>query len=72
MLIEGKPYVYEEIQPDYEGPLPPNSEDEVQDKSYDRHIRPAEAFEKAAGYMESMGALRALQEAMSGLYFEAV
>ena len=44
-------------------------EGEVEQKRFNQHIRPAEAFEKAAGYVESMGALRALQEAMSGLYF---
>ena len=53
----------------FDGPLPPLDEGEVEQKRFNQHIRPAEAFEKAAGYVESMGALRALQEAMSGLYF---
>ena len=69
IIIEAKPYVYEIPEMNFDGPLPPLDEDEVEQKRFNQHIRPAETFEKAAGYIESMGALRALQEAMSGLYF---
>ena len=69
VIIEAKPYVYESPEMNFDGPLPPLDEAEVEQKRFNQHIRPAEVFEKAAGYVESMGALRALQEAMSGLYF---
>jgi len=69
VIIEAKPYVYEIPEINFDGPLPPLDEAEVEQKRFNQHIRPAEVFEKAAGYVESMGALRALQEAMSGLYF---
>ena len=69
VIIEAKPYVYEIPEMNFDGPLPPLDEAEVEQKRFNQHIRPAEVFEKAAGYVESMGALRALQEAMSGLYF---
>ena len=68
-IIEGKLFVYEAPEQQFEGPLPPLNESEVVSKRFNQHIRPAEGFEKAAGYVESIGALRALQEAMSGLYF---
>ena len=61
--------MYEIPEINFDGPLPPLDEAEVEQKRFNQHIRPAEVFEKAAGYVESMGALRALQEAMSGLYF---
>ena len=69
-VIEAKPYVYEELMINFEGPEPPINEESVSSRHFNKHIRPAEEFEKAAGYVESIGALRALQEAMSGLYFD--
>ena len=69
-VIEAKPYIYEEIVLQFEGPKPPINENEVSTKNFNKHIRPAEEWEKAAGYVESIGALRALQEAMSSLYFD--
>ena len=68
--IEAKPFIYEEIVMSFEGPEPPANEVEVVNQQFNRHIRAAEVHEKAAGYQESIGALRALQEAMSGLYFD--
>ena len=68
--IEAKPFVYQEIVMSFEGPEPPANEQEVENQLFNRHIRAAEVQEKAAGYQESIGALRALQEAMSGLYFD--
>ena len=68
--IEAKPFVYQEIELSFEGPEPPANEDEVRNQQFNIHIRPAEEQERAAGYQESIGALRALQEAMSGLYFD--
>ncbi len=69
-IIEAKPFVYEELVLNFDGPEPPLSEEIVYRNKYSRHIRAAEAWEKAAGYRESIGALRAIQEAMSGLYFD--
>ena len=38
---------------------------------YGAHVRQAEPRERAAGYTEDMAALRAVQDAMCGLYFSA-
>jgi len=69
-IVEAKPYIYEEIVWDFEGPKPPINEEEVSKNKFNKHIRPAEIWERAAGYEESIGALRAIQEAMSSLYFD--
>ena len=68
-ITEEKPYSYEPIQTYHEGPIPPTWQ-EVGEKGYYRHIRPADAGERAAGYVQNIACLRALQEAMCGLYFE--
>lgn len=69
-FIEAKPFQYEKMELVFDGPEPPLDEQSVENDRFNKHIRPAEAFEKAAGYVESIGALRALQEAMSGLYYD--
>ena len=63
-------YVYVPLEFTVEGPAPP-TESQVARKKYGAHIRPAEVKEKAAGYTEDVAALRAVQEAMCGLYFSA-
>jgi hypothetical protein len=42
---------------------------ELADEGYVKNIRAAGSAERAGGYVEAVGCLRALQEAMSGLYF---
>jgi hypothetical protein len=70
IILEAKPFIYEEVPMVFEGPMPPIDLVSVAKNNFCKHIRPAEDFEKAAGYVESIGALRALQEAMCGLYFQ--
>lgn len=70
-ILEAKPFVYQELLLAFEGPQPPLNESAVVKDAFNKHIRPAEEFEKAAGYVESIGALRALQEAMCSLYFDS-
>ena len=69
-MIESTPYIYEEMSLYFEGPRPPTNEEEVTFNNFNKHIRPAEEWEIAAGYVESIGACRALQEAMSSLFFD--
>ena len=66
---EGIPYTYSPLDTFYDGPTPPTWEI-VQEHGYYKHIRSAEQAEKAGGYVENIACLRALQEAMCGLYFE--
>jgi hypothetical protein len=42
---------------------------ELADEGYVKNIRAAGSAERAGGYVEAIGCLRALQEAMAGLYF---
>ena len=70
-IIEAKPYEYIELLVEFEGPEPPLNEEMVAYHKFNKHIKPAADSEKAAGYIESIGACRALQEAMSGLYFDS-
>ena len=69
IMNEGTPYTYEPLNTFYDGPTPPTWEN-VRDQGYYRHIRAAVEAEKAGGYIENIACLRALQEAMCGLYFE--
>ena len=68
--VMGEKYVYSPLEFVVEGPAPP-TEAEVARKKFGAHIRAADAKEQAAGYTENVAALRALQEAMCGLYFSA-
>ncbi len=45
---------------------------DLEEKKYTKNIRAAAATERAGGYVETIGCLRALQEAMAGLYFMPV
>jgi len=66
--IPDEPFVYEEPVVDLEGPLAPNSIQLVEN-GFTAHIRSAGQTERAGGYVETLGCLRAVQEAMAGLYF---
>eukprot|EP00088_Acartia_fossae_P013910 TRINITY_DN17379_c0_g1_i1.p1 TRINITY_DN17379_c0_g1~~TRINITY_DN17379_c0_g1_i1.p1 ORF type:complete len:316 (+),score=66.16 TRINITY_DN17379_c0_g1_i1:32-949(+) len=65
---EDDPYVYEDLDQDFMGPLPPKFQC-LQTEGYTKHIRAANKTERAGGYVEDIGCLRAIQEAMAGLYF---
>ena len=67
---EGKKYVYKPLDFYVEGPDPP-SEKDIAAKKFYAHVRTAESRETAAGYTQNMSCLRAIQEAMCGLYFSA-
>ena len=67
-IIEGVPYFHKEMVLDVFGPAPP-TEEQVRSQKFVEHIRPIEVYEKAAGFSEDIACLRALQDAMSGLYF---
>lgn len=66
--VPDEPFVYREPVLQFNGPVPPSFE-ELSDEGYIKNIRSATSTERAGGYVEAIGCLRALQEAMSGLYF---
>uniref|UniRef100_A0A182NBL2 CDK-activating kinase assembly factor MAT1 n=1 Tax=Anopheles dirus TaxID=7168 RepID=A0A182NBL2_9DIPT len=66
-LEEGPLYAYESQEFVTEGPAPP-SLDEVINSGYIRHIRPENLAEKAGGFQTNISCLRAIQEALAGLY----
>jgi len=67
-VVEEQPFVYDAPVMVLRGPEPPNKA-MLHDDGYIRHIRSAAQPERAGGYVESLGCLRAVQEAMAGLYF---
>jgi CDK-activating kinase assembly factor MAT1 len=69
-VIEGVPHFHKEMVVDVFGPVPPTLE-QVRSEQFVEHIRRMEIHEKAAGFSEDIACLRALQDAMSGLYFVA-
>lgn len=64
---EGPLYVYEEPIFINDGPPVPNIA-EIEIKKYNRHIRTEGTCERAGGFQTKLSCLRALQEAMEGLY----
>lgn len=64
---EGPLYVYTPLTVSFDGPNPPDAT-EIETKGYIQHIRGENASEKAAGYKSNIACLRALQEALQGLY----
>lgn len=60
-------FSYEEITQNIDGPSPPNCR-ELQTRGYINHIRPENPAERAGGFKANIACLRALQEAMVGLY----
>jgi len=67
-LIPDEPFVYEAPQMEFLGPVPPTTQ-ELKNSDYIRNIRNASSAERAGGYVETLGCLRAVQEAMAGLYY---
>lgn len=63
-------FCYEPPQRLFDGPEPPSWQD-VDGQGYLSHIRGASEEEKAGGYIPHIGCLRALQDAMAGLYYRA-
>ncbi|KAK2709359.1 CDK-activating kinase assembly factor MAT1-like isoform X3 [Artemia franciscana] len=61
-------FVYQPPVLDLNGPLPPSAED-IKKKGFLKHIRSATTAERAGGYSEITSCMRALQEAMSGLFY---
>lgn len=66
-IEEGPLYSYTPIRQQIEGPLPPNWR-ELQARGYVSHIRNECQVERAGGFRAHVACLRALQEAMAGLY----
>jgi len=67
-LLPDTPYHYKDIALEYLGPEPPGYQ-MLQEGGYTAHIMKANSGELAGGYVETVGCLRAVQEAMMGLYF---
>ncbi|XP_046972787.1 CDK-activating kinase assembly factor MAT1 [Vanessa cardui] len=68
LIEEGPLYKYEApVQPDRVGPDPPSVQ-EIVNNGYLRHVRAETETEKAGGYSSTLPCLRALQDALSGLY----
>lgn len=68
VIEEGPLYKYEPpIQPDRCGPDPP-SIDNIVTGGYLQHVRVESESEKAGGYKSTLPCLRALQDALAGLY----
>lgn len=63
-------FKYEAPQRQFDGPFPPSWQ-QVDQHGYLSHIRGASDEEKAGGYSSHIGCLRALEEAMAGLYYKA-
>jgi len=66
--LPDEPYVYQTQPLEFLGPIPPSSQDLTRDE-YTKNIRSATSAERAGGYVETLGCLRAVQEAMAGLYY---
>lgn len=66
-IEEGPLYSYTPIRQQIEGPSPPNWR-ELQARGYVSHIRNECQVERAGGFRAHVACLRALQEAMAGLY----
>lgn len=64
---EGPLYSYTPIWQQIEGPTPPSWR-ELQSRGYVSHIRNESQAERAGGFKAHVACLRALQEAMAGLY----
>lgn len=64
---EGPLYQYEELIIDNNGPPVPTLS-EIISKKYNRHIRSDNQLERAGGFETKISCLRALQQAMEGLY----
>jgi len=63
-----KPFVYTEPSMELQGPVVPKTH-QLEEVGYTEHVRAPNKQEAAGGYMSSLGCMRAVQEAMAGLYF---
>ena len=68
-IDEGPTYHYVPITQEIEGPTPPGWR-ELQIKGYIKHVRSESEGERAGGFGANIACLRALQEAMAGLYHD--
>ncbi|PNF24060.1 CDK-activating kinase assembly factor MAT1 [Cryptotermes secundus] len=66
-IEEGPLYVYEAPRQPTDGPLPPTWED-LEVKGYINHMESEKDEHRAGGYRSNISCLRALQEALAGLY----
>lgn len=66
-IEEGPLYSYTPIRQNTDGPTPPGWR-ELQARGYVGHVRAESAGERAGGFKAHVACLRALQEAMAGLY----
>jgi CDK-activating kinase assembly factor MAT1 len=66
-IEEGPLYVYEAPRQPTDGPLPPAWSD-LEEKGYVNHVECEKDEHRAGGYRASISCLRALQEALAGLY----
>lgn len=66
-IEEGPLYSYTPIRQQIEGPSPPNWR-ELQTRGYISHVRSECEVDRAGGFKAHVACLRALQEAMAGLY----
>lgn len=66
-IEEGPAFNYVPLTQEIEGPNPPNWQ-ELQTKGYISHVRFESAQDRAGGFGANIACLRALQEAMAGLY----
>jgi CDK-activating kinase assembly factor MAT1 len=66
-IEEGPLYVYEPPRQPVDGPIPPTWSD-LEAKGYIKHVEREKDEHKAGGYTANISCLRALQEALAGLY----
>jgi CDK-activating kinase assembly factor MAT1 len=66
-IEEGPLYVYEAPRQPTDGPLPPTWAD-LEVKGYIKHVECETDEHLAGGYKSNISCLRALQEALAGLY----
>ncbi|XP_067012346.2 CDK-activating kinase assembly factor MAT1 [Anabrus simplex] len=64
---EGEPFVYKAPVVEMDGPVPPSWQ-QLEDAGYLKHVRGETAQDRAGGYRANISCLRALQEALVGLY----
>ncbi|XP_012262474.1 CDK-activating kinase assembly factor MAT1 [Athalia rosae] len=64
---EGPVFVYHSIEQEVEGPQPPSWQ-EMESRGYVTHVRTETQADRAGGFKSNIACLRALQEAMAGLY----
>lgn len=66
-IEEGPAFVYKPVEQEVEGPRPPTWQ-EMESRGYVTHVRTETQSDRAGGFKSNIACLRALQEAMAGLY----